>query len=51
MKIHRGCSYCPHKFVCHSDSNDGQGLRGFRYAKGVVYFTKVVKEPNVEEVL
>ena len=51
MKIHRGCSYCPHKFVCHSDSNDGQGLRGFRHAKGVVYFTKVVKEPNVEEVL
>jgi hypothetical protein len=51
MKIHRGCSYCPHKFVCHADSNDGQGLRGFRYAKGVVYFTKVVKEPNVEEVL
>ena len=51
MKIDRGCSYCPHKFVCHSDSNDGQGLRGFRYAKGVVYFTKVVKEPNVEEVL
>ena len=51
MKIHRGCSYCPHKFVCHSDSNNGQGLRGFRYAKGVVYFTKVVKEPNVEEVL
>jgi hypothetical protein len=51
MKIHRGCSYCPHKFVCHADSNDGQGLRGFRYAKGVTYFTKVVKEPNVEEVL
>tara|TARA_R100001460_G_scaffold44048_2_gene80579 strand:+ start:12317 stop:13171 length:855 start_codon:yes stop_codon:yes gene_type:complete len=51
MKIHRGCSYCPHKFICHSDANDGQGLRGFRYAKGVTYFTKVVKEPNVEEVL
>jgi len=51
MKLNRGCSYCPHKFVCHADANDGTGLRGFRYAKGVTYFTKVVKEPNVEEIL
>jgi hypothetical protein len=51
MKLNRGCSYCPHKFICHADANDGTGLRGFRYAKGVTYFTKVVKEPNVEEIL
>tara|TARA_R110002020_G_scaffold215755_1_gene423045 strand:+ start:2643 stop:3497 length:855 start_codon:yes stop_codon:yes gene_type:complete len=51
MKLSRGCSYCPHKFTCHADANDGNGLRGFRYAKGITYFTKVVKEPNVEEVL
>lgn len=51
MKLNRGCSYCPHKFICHSDSNNGEGLRGFKYAKGVTYFTKIVKEPNVEEIL
>jgi hypothetical protein len=51
MKLNRGCSYCPHKFVCHADANDGEGLRAFRYAKGITYFTKVVKEPNVEEIL
>lgn len=51
MKLNRGCSYCPHKFICHSDSNNGEGLRGFKYAKGITYFTKIVKEPNVEEIL
>ena len=50
MKIARGCTWCPHKFECHKDANDGQGLRVFNYAKGPVYFTKVVSEPNVEEV-
>ncbi len=50
MRLNRGCSYCPHKFVCHADANDNEGLRGFRYSKGVTYFTKIVKEPNVEEV-
>jgi hypothetical protein len=51
MKLSRGCSYCPHKFLCHADANDGEGLRAFRYAKGITYFTKVEKAPNVEEVL
>lgn len=50
MKVARGCSWCPHKFECHKDANDGQGLRVFNYAKGPVYFTKIVSEPNVEEV-
>lgn len=49
MKIARGCTWCPHKIECHKDSNDGQGLRIFNYAKGPVYFTKLVKTPNVEE--
>jgi len=51
LKINKNCSYCPHKFRCYHDANDGQGLRTFRYSKGFVYLTKVVKEPNVEEVL
>ena len=51
MKIARGCTWCPHKFECHKDSNDGQGLRVFNYAKGPIYFTKIVSEPNVVEVV
>ena len=50
MKLDRGCTWCPHKIECHKDANDGQGLRVFNYAKGPVYFTKIVKEPKVEEV-
>jgi len=50
MKLPKNCSYCPHKFECHKDSNNGKGLRTFRYAKGNVYFTKVRKSPKVDEV-
>ena len=50
-KLPRECRYCPHKFECHKDSNDGQGLRAFKYAKGMTYLTQVVREPKVEEVL
>lgn len=50
MKLPRQCSYCNYKFECHKDSNDGEGLRTFNYAKGPVYFTKVVSAPRVEEV-
>lgn len=50
MKLPRGCIYCRHKFRCHADTNDGQGLRVFQYAKGNAYLTKVIKEPNVKEV-
>lgn len=51
MKLPRGCMYCKHKVECHKDANDGQGLRVFNYAKGPVYFTNLVKVPNVEESL
>lgn len=44
-----GCSYCPHKENCWSDANDGKGLRKFYYASGPKWFTKVVKEPKVDE--
>ena len=50
MKLPRGCVYCPHKFVCHEDANDGEGLRVFMYSKGPSYLTKVVSTPRVEEV-
>ena len=43
------CSWCPYKFDCWSDSNQGTGLRIFKYAKGKRYFTNVAKQPNVQE--
>ena len=51
MKLPRDCNWCPHKFECHKDANDGQGLRTFQYAKGLVYLTHVEKLPNVQEVI
>ena len=50
MKLPRGCVYCRHKFECHADSNEGQGLRVFKYSKGYTYLTQTVKTPNVLEV-
>jgi len=49
-KLPRECTYCKHKVECYKDVNDGQGLRLFKYADGIKYFTKVVKEPKVLEV-
>ena len=49
--INRLCKFCKHKTECHKDSNDGKGLRLFRYSNGIEHFTTVVKEPKVEEVL
>ena len=51
MKLPSGCAYCPYKFECYSDSNDGDGLRAFKYSNGPVYFTEVAVEPRVEEIL
>ena len=50
MKLPRGCFYCRHKNECHADANDGKGLRVFKYSKGLMYLTKVEKEPNVLEI-
>jgi len=50
-KLHRNCTFCPHKFECFKDSNNGEGLRTFKYNRGLTYFTKVVSAPRVEEVL
>lgn len=45
------CVYCHYKNECWSDSNDGDGLRIFKYSNGLKYFTKVNSEPRVEEVV
>jgi len=50
MRIAKNCAYCSHKKECHKDSNNGKGLRAFRYAKGLVYFTKVRVQPKVDEI-
>jgi hypothetical protein len=49
-KLAIGCVYCSHKTKCWSDSNQGHGLRAFRYAKGVRFLTKVQRVPEVPEV-
>lgn len=49
-KIAKPCNYCPHKFLCHKDANNGEGLRVFKYAKGRAYFTTIAKKPNVLEI-
>ena len=49
-KLAVGCSYCPHKFKCWADANDGIGLRSFLYSTGPVHLTKVEAEPRVVEV-
>lgn len=45
MILHKNCSYCVFKNKCW------KGLRKFKYADGVKYFTKVSQIPRVEEVL
>ena len=48
-KLHKNCAWCPHKFECYKDSNNGEGLRIFQYSKGYAFLTKVVVEPKVQE--
>jgi hypothetical protein len=49
-KLHKNCGWCPYKYKCFKDSNGGEGLRTFKYAKGNAYLTKVVVEPKVPEI-
>jgi len=49
-KLGVSCSYCPWKFHCWRDSNEGRGLQVYNYARGLVYYTNVVKEPKVDVV-
>lgn len=50
MKLPFQCSYCQFKHTCWQDSNGGKGLRGFFYSNGPRWLTKVVREPNVDEI-
>ena len=50
FKLPRECVWCPHKIECHKDSNSGNGLRIFDYAKGHAFFTEVAVEPRVQEI-
>ena len=45
MKLSVGCSYCQFKDKCYPN------LRTFVYSKGPVFLTKVVKEPQVMEIM
>ena len=51
LKLPKGCSWCKYKFECHKDSNNGKGLRVFKYANSLSYLTHVESEPKVEELL
>lgn len=44
--LHKLCTFCPHKFECWKDANDGKGLIEHEYANERVYFTKLVREPK-----
>jgi len=46
-RIGFNCKYCDYKVECWKDSNNGQGLRKYNYAKGPEYFTHIQKEPRV----
>jgi|TARA_R110000787_G_scaffold150084_1_gene263989 hypothetical protein len=50
LRLASGCVYCPHKGKCWKDSNNGVGLRAFKYSNGVKYFTRVISMPKVQEV-
>ena len=45
MKLASGCSFCPYKAHCFPES------RAFAYSYGIKYLTKVVKTPNVTEIV
>mgnify|MGYP003136187590 CR=1 FL=1 len=46
-RISTNCNYCPYKNECWSDANNGNGLIAYKYASGIKYFTRVVREPKV----
>ena len=45
-----GCQFCSHKWECHSDANEGKGLRVFRYSNKDTILADVIKLPKVDEV-
>ena len=51
MKLAKGCNWCKYEYECYKNSNDGDGLRTFKYSNGLTHLTEVVVEPKVEELL
>ena len=51
QRLPRECGYCPHKVECYADANNGRGLRIFKYAAGLKYFTRVMSTPKVQELV
>lgn len=49
-KLAVGCTFCDFKKECWKHTNNGKGLRAFKYSNGVRYLTEVYNEPEVEEV-
>lgn len=49
MALGVNCSYCPFKFRCWSEANDGIGIRTFLYSTGPKHLVNVAKEPKVPE--
>ena len=51
-KLDIGCVFCDFKKVCWEDANDGEGLKGYKYAAMPfpLYLTEVVKAPRVDEI-
>lgn len=50
MALPIGCAYCPYKYQCYRDSNNGAGLVGYAYNQGPVWFTEVKRVPNVPRI-
>lgn len=46
MKIPTACSYCGFKQRCWRDANGGNGLRGYLYSHGPVWFTDITRPPK-----
>ena len=49
MALSVGCSYCPHKFRCWADANNGVGIRTFLYSGGPKHLVHVAREPRAPE--
>ena len=49
LRLPRECGYCPHKYECYADANNGYGIRTFIYANGPKYLIRVAAIPKVME--
>jgi uncharacterized protein YbaA (DUF1428 family) len=51
-KLATGCVFCDFKKVCWADANNGEGLKGYKYAAMPfpLYLTETVKAPRVDEI-